>query len=492
MIEKGVRVWKGIPYAQPPVGELRWRPPVAPLPWTGLRDATEYGNVGPQMDYSEQSIYELPPQKRSEDCLYLNVWAPHVQSDDKLPVFVWIHGGSLTREGGTHPQYLGHNMAKKGIIYVSINYRLNAFGFLAHPELSKENEQKISGNYGIMDQIAALEWIQENIAAFGGDPENVTIAGESAGAWSVTLLTATQKAKGLFQKAIAQSGAYLWRGPHLKQASNGYISGEDEGEKFMGMLGATTAQELRNVPVDSIVKLFFSSQNMLSSEPLVDGYLFTEDIVDTYNNGSQNKVDVISGANSDEYSLWVPELPTDVNTYKEQVETQYPGRSHLFFIAYPVTDSSSIAESYVNFRGDRSFLLRNRQWAEKMESAGNNVYLYYFSKTPSERYPEKYGAFHGAEIVYALDNLQNDPGPIGSGTISEADLAYASLVSDYWVNFTKTGNPNGENTSIVWPKWSNSDQAYIEFGEDISAGNHLLKERLDALQNFLDAEKKEE
>ena len=490
VVEDEIFVWKGVPFAQPPVDELRWQAPQPLNSWEGIRDATEYGNICPSTSYGEQSIYEIPPQEMSEDCLYLNVWSPDVTPKEKLPVFVWIHGGSLTREGGTHPQYLGKNLAKKGVVYVSINYRLHAFGFLAHPELSAESSESISGNYGILDQISALEWVQKNISAFGGDPDNVTIGGESAGGWSVTLLTASPLAKGLFHKAIAQSGAYLWGGPHLKEAKNGYISGEEEGKAFMAKLSAHSLSEMRAVPAQKIVDLFFSPENNLSSEPVVDGYVFEEDVKDTYAQSKQHKVDVITGANSDEWSLWVPEsLPKEADEYRKQIQQQYPNRADLFFEAYPVEDSTSIAKAYTDFQSDQNFHLHNRNWAKEMTKGGNQVYMYYFSKIPSERYPKKYGAFHGAEIVYALDNLENDPGPIGSGTISAADQAYADQVSDYWVNFMKTGNPNGPKLE-QWNLWTPEEESYLELGEAIKSGSFLLKERLDALETFLASEQK--
>ncbi|MEM7371899.1 MAG: carboxylesterase family protein [Bacteroidota bacterium] len=488
LTEDGVRVWKGIPYAKPPVGPLRWKAPQEPDTWEGIRKAQHYGNICPQMGYGETSIYEIPSESMSEDCLYLNVWSSNVRPSAKQPVFVWIHGGSLTREGGSHPQYLGKNLAKKGLVYVSINYRLNAFGFLAHPELSDESPDKVSGNYGIMDQIMALEWVQENIQAFGGDPDNVTIAGESAGGWSVTLLTACKKATGLFHKAIAQSGVYLWPGPHLKVAHHTYLSGEEEGRQFMQQLGAKTLEDMRALPTEDIVSLFFSSDNVLSSEPMVDGHIFQEDIVAIYAQSRHNKVDIITGANSDEWSLWIPEdLTTDPARYRAEIARRFPGREALFFEAYPVHDSRTIRQAYTDFLSDQNFHLHNRSWAKEMHKAGSRVFMYYFSKTPEERYPTKYGAFHGAEIVYTLNNLENDPGPIGSGVFSDAELAYADQVSDYWVNFAKHGDPNG-NGLPPWPEWNPIQEPYLSFGEKIQSKGFLLKNRLDKLEDFLAAE----
>ncbi len=489
LLEDSVYVWKGIPYAQPPVGIRRWQPPAPVNKWDGVREAHEFGNICPQTGYGEQSIYEIPSQPMSEDCLYLNVWTRDPDPEELRPVFVWIHGGSLTREGGTHPQYLGSNMAKKGLVYVSINYRLNAFGFMAHPELSKESPNDISGNYGLMDQIAALQWIKDNIEAFGGDPGNVTIAGESAGGWSVTVLTAMSKASGLFHKAIAQSGAYLWPGPHLKTAQNGYLAGEEEGRQFMDMLGASSLDEMRALSAEKIKDLFFSDSSQLNSEPLVDGVWLEDEIHKIYASNQHNKVDIITGSNSHEWSLWIPsDLPTDPEVYRSLIKSRYPNRDDLFFEAYPVKDSASIAQAYMYFQADKDFHLHDRNWARHMNKGGNQVYMYYFSRIPKERYPAKYGAFHGAEIVYALNNLGNDPGPIGSGIISKADKDYADAMSNYWVNFATTGNPNGTGTPVHWPIWEPVHEAYLGFDETIRPGNFLLKERLDAVQRFLDAE----
>lgn len=489
IVEDGILVWKGIPYAKPPVGSLRWKAPESMTPWTDVRPADTYGNICPQKGYGPQSIYEIPSQKRSEDCLYLNVWSP-ANTTEKKPVLVWIHGGSLTREGGTSPQYLGKNLAKKDIVYVSFNYRLNAFGFLAHPELSRDNEFGVSGNYGIMDQIKALEWIQDNIASFGGNPDNVTIAGESAGGWSVSLLVATQKAKGLFNKAIAQSGTYLWPGPHLKEAHNGYNSGESEGYNFMQQLGATSLEDMRNVPADAIVDLFFSKKNTISSEPLVDGYLFEEDVYATYDQLNHNKVDVMVGANADEWGLWIPDnLPENPELYKAALKQKYAERADLFFKAYPISDVASIGKSYADFESDKSFHLHNRNWAKAMRKGGNKVYMYYFSKIPTERYPEEYGAFHGVEIAYALNNLEHDPGTLGGTKPSQLDSLYADKVSDYWANFVKTGDPNGKELPH-WLHWDIEHQDYLHFDDQIHSEQFLLKDRLDALEDFLSADSK--
>jgi len=488
VLEDDICVWKGIPYARPPVEELRWKAPQDVEPWQGVRRATTFGNICPQTSYSKQSIYEIPPENMSEDCLYLNIWALRKPSKKKRPVFIWIHGGSLTREGGTYPQYFGKNLAKKGLVYVSINYRLNAFGFLAHPHLSAENKQGVSGNYGILDQIKALEWVRDNITAFGGDPGNVTIAGESAGGWSVTLLTATRQARGLFHKAIAQSGVYLWPGPHLKKSRYTYVSGEAEGMDFMQKLGAQSLNEMREIPAQKLVDLVFSNESNFSSKPVIDGYLFEEDVFQIYAKSRHNRVNILTGANADEWSLWIPkDLTTEVEQYKSQIRTLYPKHADLHFAIYPVHDSASIAQAHANFQSDQTFHLPIRNWASAIAAGGNRVFMYYFSKVPKERYPKKYGAFHGAEIVYALDNLENDPGLIGNGIPSEADQEYADQVSAYWVNFAKTGNPNGPGL-IPWPEWDASGEHYLAFDDQITSQQFLLKYRLDALERFLNAQ----
>ncbi len=484
MNEEGVFVWKGIPYAQPPIGDLRWRPPQKLAPWKGTFEAVSYGNICPQKAYGPQSIYEIPKEAMSEDCLYLNVWSPDPGPDEKLPVMVWIHGGSLTREGGSHPQYLGANLAKKGIVYVSINYRLNIFGFLAHPDLSAESPDNVSGNYGILDQIAALEWVRENISSFGGDPNKVTIAGESAGGWSVTLLMASPKAKGLFRQGILQSGAYMWSGPDLKEESNQYESGESEGLTFMGAMGVENLEELRQISSDKIVDHFFSSNNTVSGEPMIDGVVFPKKINQIFAKGNHNKADVIIGANADEWGLWVPQLPGEREDFINYIESNFGGDPSLFEQAYPIGDSLSIRKAYADYLSDDSFHLHDRLLAQEVNRGGNKVFQYYFSKVPSERYPEEYGAFHGAEIVYALDNLENDPGTIGSGTITGEDQAYADMVSAYWINFVKSGVPHGEDLPI-WQEWDPKKQLYLEFGQrKIEMKSKLLFERLNAMEIY--------
>src|SRR5499426_666533 len=251
----GVRSYKGIPFAAPPVGELRWKAPQPVAGWEGVREVNDFGPDCPQAPYPQSSLYYSAPRKQSEDCLYLNVWTA-AKAGEKRPVMVWIHGGALTRGSGATRAYDGTALAKKGVVLVTINYRLGPLGYLAHPELTAESAHHASGNYGVLDQIAALQWVKKNIAAFGGDANRVTIFGESAGSWSVNALVASPLAKGLFHRAIGQSGGSFGPGTYLKEDRNGLTSAEKIGAAFAKAAGADSIRALRSLPAEKIVEVF--------------------------------------------------------------------------------------------------------------------------------------------------------------------------------------------------------------------------------------------
>ena len=284
-----VRVFKGIPYAAPPLGELRWKAPKHAASWEGVRKADRFSAVCEQQPYPATSIYASAPQPASEDCLYLNVWTAAQSDKAKRPVMVWIHGGALTRGSGSTPTYDGESLAKKGVVLVTLNYRLDVFGFLAHPELTKESDRNASGNYGFLDQIAALEWVQKNIAAFGGDPRRVTIFGESAGSWSVNCLVATPLAKGLFQRAIGESGGNFGIMKKLAEV-------EETGTKFASSVGADSLRVLREKPADKLLK----AASGFSFPANVDGWMLPQDVYSIFAADKQNDVPVIVGSNADE------------------------------------------------------------------------------------------------------------------------------------------------------------------------------------------------
>src|SRR5262249_14218117 len=316
----GVRAFKGIPYAAPPVGTLRWKAPQPVVPWSGVRQCDAFGPECPQAPYPSASMYYTPPQKQSEDCLYLNIWTA-AQPRQKLPVMVWIHGGALTRGSGAHAVYDGAALARKGVVLVTINYRLGPSGYLAHPELSAESPNHSSGNYGVLDQIAALKWVQKNIAAFGGNPARVTIFGESAGSWSVNTLVATPLAKGLFQAAIGESGASFQPGMHLKDDRNGLPSAEKVGAAFAKAAGTNSLAPLRAVPAEKIVDLFNNDTEgkKFRTQPNVDGWVFPDEIRAIFAGGKQNDVPVIVGSNANEMTtLTTPAiLPRTLEDYRK-------------------------------------------------------------------------------------------------------------------------------------------------------------------------------
>src|SRR5262245_10670986 len=251
----GVRSFKGVPFAAPPVGDLRWKPPQPVIAWQGVRECNDFGTDCPQAPYPQGSLFYSQPRKQSEDCLYLNVWTA-AKAGEKRPVMVWIHGGALTRGSGATRTYDGTNFAKKGVVLVTINYRLGPLGYLAHPELTAESPRHASGNYGVLDQIAALKWVQKNIAAFGGDPGRVTIFGESAGSWSVNVLVATPLAKGLFHRAIGESGGQFGPMTYLKEDRDKLLSAEKVGAAFAKAAGAGSLKSLREIPAEKIVEVF--------------------------------------------------------------------------------------------------------------------------------------------------------------------------------------------------------------------------------------------
>lgn len=474
--EDGIRAFKGIPYAAPPVGDLRWRAPQPVVGWEGIRKCDQFSAICPQNDYPVGSIYRSAPQPKSEDCLYLNLWAPAEPPSEKLPVMVWIHGGAWTRGSGSNPVYDGASLAKRGVVLITINYRLGAFGFLAHPDLSKESEQGVSGNQGILDTIAALQWVQRNVAKFGGDPDNVTIFGESAGSWSVNVLVATPLAKGLVHRAIGQSGARFGAAPRLNEASGDTKSAHDLGVEFAKACGAESLAELRKLPADEILKASFRTQLT------VDGHVFPDQIASIYAAGKQNKVPALVGSNADEMtSLSNPAMnPRTLDAVTKVMSQRYGADAfEKFKEIYGVTDDATAAQAFLDVGSDLAFALGMRQWARFNDKSGVDSYLYYFTHTPPGVGSEYLRAHHAAEIAYAFDNaVSSDRRPYG-----EADQKLADQIADYWVNFARNGDPNGEALP-EWPEYDPDTEGYIELDESVEAKQNLLKSRLDFLETM--------
>ncbi|GEO07036.1 carboxylic ester hydrolase [Adhaeribacter aerolatus] len=438
-VANGIRVYKGIPFAAAPVGELRWKEPQPVKPWSGVRPCTTFGPSPMQREPAPFSMWsaEFLIQKEpiSEDCLYLNVWTGAKSAREKRPVIVWIYGGGFNSGGTNVPIYDGEAMAQKGVVFVSLNYRVGIFGFFAHPALTRESGRNASGNYGLLDQVAGLRWVQQNISAFGGDPQNVTIAGQSAGSMSVNCLVASPLAKNLFKKAIAQSGAsFIRKSLSLAQA-------EQEGVEMAGKLNAPTLVQLRNLPAAEL------QQKGQGSRPIVDGYFLPADIADIFAAGKANAVALLTGWNENEGLSGPIRNAAD---FRKQLETEYSTNAKTFLQYYPAANDQEAEIAQQNLSRDLIFGLQNYTWANVQAQQGKQpVFVYRFTRlVPATGEYKKYGAFHTGEVPYAYDNLKFVDRPW-----EPADHYLAKLMSGYWVNFATKGNPNGPGLP-EWPVYT--------------------------------------
>jgi para-nitrobenzyl esterase len=463
--ENGVRVFKGIPFAAPPVGALRWKAPQPVMPWSGVKSADAFGAECMQLPYPANSPYASEARPTSEDCLYLNVWTT-ASAAEKRPVMVWIHGGAWTRGSGSTPTYDGEALAKRGVVVVTTNYRLGAFGFLAHADLTAESPQHSSGNYAILDHVAALKWVQRNIAAFGGDPAKVTIFGESAGSWSVNVVQATPLAKGLFRSAIGESGGQFARVTTLADA-------ERAGAALAKSLGADSLSALRAVPAEklSAVPAFRTGVN-------VDGYVLPEDVRSIFDAKKQSNVPVIVGSNANEWTtLSNPaQFPKTVEAYHKYLESQFGDGARQLDEAYPVKTDADINDAMLALGRDRTFTLEMRTWARMVTAAGKSAFVYQFSHVPPSPRAKEWGAYHASEISYVFGNLR------GRGfTYTDADRQLSDQMSRYWVNFATTGDPNGKSLPM-WKPYDAANEPYLDLGDSVQVKQHLLKAQLDALE----------
>jgi para-nitrobenzyl esterase len=447
--EGDITIFKGIPFAAPPVGNLRWKAPQPVQPWIGVRKCEAFGPSPMQPSPAPFNVWTeeflIPKEPISEDCLYLNVWTGAKSGKEKRPVLVWIYGGGFNSGGSAVPIYDGEAIAKRGIVFVSFNYRVGIFGFFAHPELTKESGYNASGNYGLLDQIAALRWVQKNIAAFGGDPSNVTIAGQSAGSMSVNCLVASPLAKGVFNKAIAESGASFTRSNASLQKA------EEDGLKVQQRLNASSLADLRNLPAETLLK-----QPMSVRGPIIDGYVLPDAIVNIFQAAKENNVALLTGWNEDEGIMGAPKNAAD---FRKQVAQQYGSDSVTFLKYYPAGTDAEAARSQLNLARDMIFGAQNYTWANLQSSQGRRVYVYRFTrKVPATGEYVKYGAFHTGEVAYAYDNLRFVNRPF-----EPVDKTLATVMSQYWVNFIKTGNPNGTGLP-EWPAYDTNNKMVMELG----------------------------
>lgn len=430
-----VAIFRGIPYAQPPVGGRRWQPPVALAKWQGVREATAFGPACVQPQGGPALVYTpAKPLPVSEDCLSLNIWRP--ANAKKAPVFFWIHGGALVTGSSREPMYDGKRLAEQGVIVVSINYRLGVLGWLAHPALSAESAKKISGNYGLLDQIAALQWVRRNIAAFGGDPANVTIAGESAGGLSVLYLMTSPLARGLYAKAIAQS-SYMISMPELKRSVYGAPSSEALGQMITGGLQAPDLASLRGMDAQAIT----DAAAKLGFPPFgtVDGTVIPEQMVAAFDAGHQAKVPVLAGFNQGEIrslKMLAAKPPADAATYEREIRTRYGDLANAFLKLYPAADYQ---ESILATPRDALYGWTAERLARRQTALGQRAYLYLFDHGYSAMDDAGLHAFHASELPYVFGTFADLPPRWPQMPASDRRLS--DQLIGYWTSFAKRAAP---------------------------------------------------
>jgi para-nitrobenzyl esterase len=433
--EDGVLVFRGIPFAAPPVGPLRWRAPTPPAPWAGVRSATQFS---PKCEQPGAYPDDAPAEPTSEDCLYLNVWAPAGAHEQPLPVMVWVYGGGLVNGSGSTPLYAGDALARRGVIVVTFNYRLGAFGFLAHPELSQEATYGGSGNYGLLDQIAALTWVRDNIAAFGGDPNNVTVFGQSSGSISISALAASPLASGLFHRAIGQSGGLF---EPVEFAPEFELEGAEQvGSAFAARLGAPSLEALRSLPASAILARSFNPQ------PNVDGYVLHETPYGALANGRTSDIDLLVGSNAEEGLYFLSRRRVTADNLGDVLRQDFPG----FIVSLigprsPANDDTARA-AFISFETDMRFGWNMWAWARLHAAASErNTFYYRFARTAGGQE----GATHGAEMAYVFGHLD-----LHDAAWTDQDRALSETMMSYWTNFARTGDPNGEGL----PRWTVFDR----------------------------------
>jgi para-nitrobenzyl esterase len=476
-----VLAYKGIPYAKPPVGELRWKEPQPPQKWQGVRDCFKFGNACPQrpaayMNALPQMALNAPT---NEDCLYLNVWSPAKPAGGKLPVLVWIHGGGYVNGAASQPLYDGESLARRGAVVVSMNYRLGPFGFLAHPALSKESAHRVSGNYGLLDQIAALRWVKQNVANFGGDPDRVSVFGESAGGGSVLCLMSSPLARGLFHGAIAQS-AGAGRVASLRPTSAGRPSAEEFGVAFAEKCGvppAGDAAALRKLDAETLLKTAPNPEAARSTAgrrfgafavsfaPVADGYVVSDAPAAVFAAGKESPVPLIIGHTRDETTFFLAQMPIAKTAaeYRKQLDENFGPLAPEVAALYPVEGDKQVRDVTSRLLTDLSWAAPTRHLARLHAANGHPTYRYVFSRGSRLPFLAPLGAHHGCELAYVFGQVAN---------ADAAEKKLEDLVQAYWVNFAAKGNPNNGADLPKWPRFSADKDALVEFenGAEVREG----------------------
>ena len=478
----GVRVFRGIPFAAPPLGEWRWRAPQPVRPWKGVLKTTAFGSRCMQAPvFSDMIFRDRADRPMSEDCLYLNVWTPAKSAEDRLPVMVWFYGGGFQAGSSSEPRYDGENFAKKGILVVSVNYRLGIFGFFSHPELTRGAGVHASGNYGLLDQIAGLRWVKQNIAAFGGDPEKVTIAGESAGSLSVCALMASPLAKGLFRGAIGESGAFFGR-PPAGSAIETLGETEKTGVKFAESAGVKDLAALRAKSAEEVLSAA-QKDGSLRFWPSVDGYVLPNEVATIFAEGRQAQVPLLAGWNGEEASwavVYAKEKPTAA-TFPQQLRTRFDDRAAEILKLYPAGNDEQARKSAIDLESDLFIVYITWQWLELQNKTGQaKVYGYVFDRTPPAApdtrvngvSPTELGARHACEIEYVFGTLGSQPNPWEA-----VDFRISEAMVSYWANFTKTGDPNGPGLA-QWPVYDGgADPMMMRFADEMHSVQQAHRDR---------------
>ena len=450
-VDSSVRIFRGVPFAAPPVGGLRWQAPHPVQPWEGVRKATEFGahcvqgKVFGDID---------APGGMSEDCLNLVIWAPAKASDKPLPVYLWFYGGGFAAGGNSEARYDGESFARRGIVVVNANYRLGVFGFLAHPELTKESSHHASGDYGLLDQVAALQWVRKNIAAFGGDPKRITIGGESAGSLSVSALMASPLSRDLISQAVGESGAFLGNVGGRGMAT--LAEAEKTGAAFADSFGAKSVADLRAKPADELLKAAMKTNNGFAFWPIIDGYCLTEDVLATYAAGRQSPVPMLAGWNADEVRMMVmmnPRKPT-AKTFPDQLNKQFKDRGAEALRLYPATTDEEAIRSAGDLASDGFIVFSTWKWIDMQAKTGQPVYRFQFDRAaPISREMaamahgmKTLGATHASELEYVFDMLASK-----KADWQPDDQKVAETMNEYWAN------PNGAGLA-QWPDYTKTHQ----------------------------------
>ena len=476
-VENGISVFKGIPFAAPPVGDLRWKAPAPVKPWSGVRKADAFANACMQPPNSQGNTAPV-----SEDCLYLNVWTPAMSATAKTPVIVWIHGGGFTGGSTSISMYDGTGFAKKGVVLVSLAYRLGPFGFMAHPELSRESGHG-SGAYGIEDLVAGLQWVHASISAFGGDPGNVTIFGHSAGSAAVTFLAASPLSKGLFHRVIAMSGSSFTPLQTSQQGAFGMsipalATAEATGSAFLAKLGVKTIAEARKLGADAIQA---ATGGGLTFRPVADGHVISNDLYSLYEQGKFNDTPVLLGHTSDETLAFGGNQSVTPADFEKQIRSQFGAQADAILKAYPHATDAEAVKAARHVRNDTSFAWNMWTWAREQSKKGSGkVFSYYYNNHG----PQAEGSGHGSDVPFAFQTLA------GRRTPSREDLALSDMISSYYVNFATTGDPNGKGLP-TWPAFTDKNQQVMVFDSAPSARTYPALENVKVFDAYFDRIRKE-